>query len=396
MSHLLRCGLVAAGLVLAFAAGFYLKPVPRIRTVAAQPPARPMAPPPIVDPDVKPATALGPPQPARKDYPVDPLDAAGMAMIRRELGHKTTVLDKSEPLPAVLADAQKTPPPAEPLPMGGPMPRLEPPPALAAPMIDHAPVRRPDLPAGTMIRITIRDPAGNATTVTTSGQVTIDLVAPDGPRSGPDLGPMPREAGTTAIPEPLRSVLPVLLGSPSFVVPVAWAHPSSEPARFKWSIETARQFAETPVVDIEQVERFFRRDPFAAPVVRVESMPAVLIDSADMENSFDQSHFGFGPGIVMDSPLPETPKEEARRLDAEQRRAANARPLIPSLTRRTGEHLRPFWETAVYSSGRSVIHHLADPDWRPTTATPESCRWEYEPAPTNFWGTPPLGLRFEF
>jgi hypothetical protein len=134
MSHLLRCGLVAAGLVLAFAAGFYLKPVPTVPTVAAQPAPAPVVAPPNIDPDVKPATALGQPPPARRE--LDPLDAAGMAMIRRELGHKTTVLDKSEPLPAVLADAQKTLPSIEPpTPMGGPMPRLDPPPMPAMPTV---------------------------------------------------------------------------------------------------------------------------------------------------------------------------------------------------------------------------------------------------------------------
>ena len=46
-------------------------------------------------------------------------------------------------------------------------------------------------------------------------------------------------------------------------------------------------------------------------------------------------------------------------------------------------------------NGRSLIGHLADPDWKPSTATPESCRWEYEPAPTNFWGHQ-LGFRFRF
>ena len=72
------------------------------------------------------------------------------------------------------------------------------------------------------------------------------------------------------------------------------------------------------------------------------------------------------------------------------------RAIVTTLGRRTGEQLRSFRETADYSGGRSLIHHLADPDWKPSTATPESCRWEYEPAPTNFWGTPPLGLRFRF
>ena len=32
-----------------------------------------------------------------------------------------------------------------------------------------------------------------------------------------------------------------------------------------------------------------------------------------------------------------------------------------------------------YVGGRSLIHHLADPDWKPSMATPDSCRWEPEP-----------------
>ena len=89
MSPLFRGGLAVAGLAGAFAAGFFLKPVPAVRTVAAQPipvshtVAKPPAPvqvpaielpevPPIRDPQVKPATVLGTPQPARAE-PLDPL-----------------------------------------------------------------------------------------------------------------------------------------------------------------------------------------------------------------------------------------------------------------------------------------------------------------------------------
>ena len=103
MSPLLRCGLVAAGLVGAFAAGFFLKPVPAIRTAARpsrSPVSHTVARPPdparvpavhadaaIRDPQVKPATVLGAPQPARAEA-IDPLEAAGMEMIRREIGHQ--------------------------------------------------------------------------------------------------------------------------------------------------------------------------------------------------------------------------------------------------------------------------------------------------------------------
>ena len=167
MSSLLRGGLAVAGLAGAFAAGLLLKPVPTIPTAAAQPAsvshtvAKPPAPiqvpevrlpelPPIHDPQVKPATVLGAPQAGRPES-IDPLEAAGQEMIRKEMGIKTTILDKSEPVPAVLADARKdpapppsipkteldrpAPPPVEPVPMGGPMPRLDPPPVPTIPTI---------------------------------------------------------------------------------------------------------------------------------------------------------------------------------------------------------------------------------------------------------------------
>jgi hypothetical protein len=183
MSTLLRGGLIVAGLAGAFAAGYFLKPVRTIRIVAAEPtvthtaakpPAPPIPvpevrlpdPPPVHDPQVKPAVVLGTPQAARPE-PADPLDAAGMAMIRKEMGIKTTVVDKSEPLPAVLEEARRRklkeeenspqvcgpvlvlPPPnkeavaqlplPEPVPMGGPMPRLDPPPPPAIPTIQIDP-----------------------------------------------------------------------------------------------------------------------------------------------------------------------------------------------------------------------------------------------------------------
>jgi len=413
MSHLLRCGLVAAGLVTAFAAGFYLKPVPAVQTVAAQPGPAPVIATPIIDPEVKPATALGQPQAARPEPP-DPLEAAGMAMIRKEMGIQTTILDKSAPVPAVLEEARRrkfeeeanSPQVCGPIlmlppvskenvaqaPMGGPMPRLEPAPALAAPMIDHAPIRRPDFPSGTKIRITIRDPAGNATTVTTSGQVTIDLVAPEGQRPRPGQGPMPREAGTTAIPEPLRSLIPILLGSPSIFPPIAWAPNSNAPKpELQWTVETARRFVDTPMVEVEPVPAFVRRDllavpPFNAmlPPATERALAALAYPIAVSVESYSQvwqqpdpeTWFGLSPIGQRFVPVTFRPPDRTLLAHERNRLAVEVRDGL--------------------TGGRSILRLLIDPDWKPTTATPESCRWEYEPAPRNFWGTPPLGLRFEF
>lgn len=622
MSPLLRGGLAAAGLAGAFAAGFLLKPVPAARParapaetqVALKPPAPApdiripdLAPPPIQDAAVKPATELGSPQ-AAKPEPPDPLDLAGMAMIRRELGHKTTILDKNEPLPAVLVNAGTSPPVPTadldipirgPAPMGGPMPRLDPPPMPAMPTItlppplppggppaaEPAPVplvntravaldfevtksgpskvtavelwttrdggatwaktdrmagcaspfrtrlgsdgeygfrlvmesesgmrspepkagEKPDLrlvldttppsldglaigpmggspdnvriqwemfdahldakgvrieystdgrtwhPAGldsngphqvrggdfriwmavwkvppglphrVMLRVTARDQAGNEATAELPKQVSIDLVAPAGKvtgvcRSEAEVGPMPREVDAGAdrgpLAEPVRSLLPVLLGSPSVFPPLLpktaaqptpwdvsgndgnppvelgtpdrsdgiysgfsrldpwWEPKRTEAPRLMWTVrEWVERLTNTTVVEGPALPPFVRRDPFAVPVVGSELVLAPATDPADWMHEFDH----------MAKRLPETPEEHARRLDAARTRAACDRPLVPSLCRRAGEQLRPFRETAGYAGRRSLIHHLADPDWKPSTATPDSCRWEPGP-----------------
>jgi hypothetical protein len=159
MSLLLRGGLVLAGLAGAFAAGFHLKPIPTTPIAAAQPPANPLVPKsaphdfPINDTHLKPATVLGSPSEARPQ-PIDPLEAAGMEMIRKEMGIKTTILDKNEPVPAVLAAAKQATappdlppvprigvesPPIAPVPMTGPTPRLDSPPVPAIPEIQMPP-----------------------------------------------------------------------------------------------------------------------------------------------------------------------------------------------------------------------------------------------------------------
>lgn len=158
MSLLLRFGLAIGALAGTFAAGFYLKPTPPVRYAAAAPPASQPAAAPIHDPQVKPAVVLGAPEPA------DPLDAAGMAMIRKEMALQTTILDKSEPVPAVLVEARRRrlkeeenspqvcgpgvlldnmavaqQPSSSPVPTGGPMPRLDPPPLPDIPRINVSP-----------------------------------------------------------------------------------------------------------------------------------------------------------------------------------------------------------------------------------------------------------------
>lgn len=188
MFALLRCGLLIGALAGAFAAGFYLKPAPPIRhVVAAAPAPRPADLPPIHDPQVKPAVVLGAPEPA------DPLDAAGMAMIRKEMGLQTTILDKTEPVPAVLDEARRRKlkeeenspqvsrmilpnnvvvaqsPPAEPIPTGGPMPRLDPPPAIPSIIPDVVPPRVPPPPR---VRV---PPLGSATRPINDRAVALDF-----------------------------------------------------------------------------------------------------------------------------------------------------------------------------------------------------------------------------
>jgi hypothetical protein len=163
MSPLLRGGLALAGLAGAFAAGYFLKP--KLTTADAGQPTSVAATPAAGKPvsswapgDALPAIAAQPtasiqvpevpevrlpdvpPVPAITDK-IDPSDPA-FQMIKKELGIKTTILDKSEPPPLVLTQAQKTPEPPvvilPPIPMEGPVPRLEPPPPAAVPEIPNS------------------------------------------------------------------------------------------------------------------------------------------------------------------------------------------------------------------------------------------------------------------
>lgn len=168
MSHLLRCCLIAAGLVAAFAGGFFLRH--RESPVSATEPPRGAKP--QAARTVGSATMTGPmfvpadrvdvksPQIASKKDTIDPNDPA-FQMIKNELKIDTSVLDKSIPVPAVLADVKKDdPPPIAPIgsdlnppsiPMpGSPVPRLDAAP-LTIPPIDLAPPPSPTPQAKTVL-----------------------------------------------------------------------------------------------------------------------------------------------------------------------------------------------------------------------------------------------------
>jgi hypothetical protein len=86
-----------------------------------------------------------------------------------------------------------------------------------------------EVPPRVLFRVTVRDKAGNYASATSSKPMVIDLVPPEGRLTGvrtpgpePEVGPMPRDLSGRAstlsspIPEVLRPILPVVLGSPTF------------------------------------------------------------------------------------------------------------------------------------------------------------------------------------
>jgi hypothetical protein len=130
MSNLLRGSLIAIAVVVAFAGGFFVKSyIDLARSVAAEPKvageaprtmpasAKTVAGPwPVASARTKSARSptqgptTGGPAPQltvpKAPEPPDPFDPA-FQMIKNELGIKTTVVDKSEPEPAVLRDAKR-------------------------------------------------------------------------------------------------------------------------------------------------------------------------------------------------------------------------------------------------------------------------------------------------
>src|SRR5687767_4256710 len=180
MARLLRTALVVAAVVGAFAGGYLMKNVPTFSWAAAEPApvadATPpptakavtqttvratstvamtvrvphprtvvthtrtvevpvlrmpdLAPPPMPTPKAAPSTIILPPiavaEPPKLD-PVDPNDPA-LRMIKDAMGIKTTILDRSAPLPIVLTDAKRDSEPpliAPPVPMADPPRKLE-------------------------------------------------------------------------------------------------------------------------------------------------------------------------------------------------------------------------------------------------------------------------------
>jgi hypothetical protein len=154
MSNLLRCGLIAAGIVAAFVGGYFLRNAPgrssdsaAIANEAARPNpktahSRAIPAPSSGDPLILPP--INPPSDPRSDT----IDSSGpdFQMIKRGLNIQTTVLDKSLPVPSVLAELPKvdvppiTPiapdvnPPIPPIAVGpGPTPPSDRPPPVAVP-----------------------------------------------------------------------------------------------------------------------------------------------------------------------------------------------------------------------------------------------------------------------
>jgi hypothetical protein len=363
MSPEFRGGLTVAAVAGAFMAGYFLKPTPAIPTVVAQAPVQASAPAaapaaevpliiPPVDDQVKPAAAVNPNDPALK-------------MIGDALGIKTTsVLAEVEKRaadgansPPVFISPSLIRPASEPAPMGGPMPRLEPPPMPATPLIDELPVQRP-APCGT-IRITIRDQNGHVTSVNTAERLTIEVAPADVKPGGPEVGPMPREVGESV--SDLRRV-------PRFgtftSIGVKSDAENAEPIGLLSAALFNGAGAEHPTGTALDL--------------------ILYLQTEDIEDNE-----GSGVWFVVGGE-----KYSRERLDHMIRHfISRSREYDDALHHPTEFHYRRFEETlllrnrlevgarvsAVCSGGRSLIHLLTDPDWKPSAAPPDSTRWVVDP-----------------
>jgi hypothetical protein len=181
MSNLLRCGLIAAGIVAAFAGGYFLRNVPdrtsdsaaiaseAVRPIPKTAKSRAFNPtsggPVVVVADRRVANdfppVILPPAVSPSDAKKDDYDPAELQMIKRGLNIQTTVLDKSLPVPSVLAQATKSEsPPIPPIDLDirptspppiivgpGPLPPQDRPPPLAIPPIKtNDPFSPPTIP----------------------------------------------------------------------------------------------------------------------------------------------------------------------------------------------------------------------------------------------------------
>lgn len=249
----------------------------------------------------------------------------------------------------------------------------------------------PGVPPKVLLRVTVRDKAGNVGTAVTNEKVSVDLVAPEGKLTyvrpqgqSPELGPAPREAqagaaADGAVPEMLRSVLPALLNSPLFGSALNGSIPSSTEASAAFSSrEWVARLLSTNVVADEPLQPFRRHDPFETPEVGPDLQP--ISEPAPWDD------IGIVDNLVGS-------------------RVTYHRSLLRAWGRMTDQQFRDY--LAEYASA-PLLGVLTDRDWQPSTAKPESYRWRgptfagrpfggvFDGVPGS-WGTPPGGsLWFDF
>jgi hypothetical protein len=305
----------------------------------------------------------------------------------------------------------------------------------------------PGVPPRVLFRVIARDKAGNVATAVTTEKMSVDLVAPEGKVTGvrvqgrePEKGPMPRVVRTGGaaeglIPAVLRSILPVILGSPVLFPSVGgpalpilnapwdwdvredevrpilppiesndgsgcysgfYVLPPRPPIPFVSPKEWVADLLKTDVVEERPVWTYERLNPFAVPSVN-EMLPA------EAERFLAQLYCRVK---VLDP----TDSDTEPGLDCGGTQApqwARYRPHERTLLRRE-------WQQAaeatfrVLTRGETVMSLLTDRDWKPTAAPPDAYRLRvrtagrdrpiggaYDTGP-DYWDKPGIGILFEF
>jgi hypothetical protein len=261
-----------------------------------------------------------------------------------------------------------------------------------------------ELPPKLFLRVSVSDTAGNTAVAQTSEQTSIDLVAPEGkitgirPDATDDRGPMPREVGEVParaggmipIEELLKALIPAVLNSP---VPAkdlieewlraANERPDPNQAREMDVREWLDQLTRYDVVLESPRFEYSRRDPFAIPALGPELTP-----NPNHWEPMWNSSCGVAAMIVA--------------LD----RFDYSRPLIWTRQFESSLRRRLAQESATYAGSRSLMKVTSDPDWKPSTAAPETIEsWDLERfrRPFNgaydgpFWGSfPGPGIVLDF
>ncbi len=233
------------------------------------------------------------------------------------------------------------------------------------------------------------------------GKVLVDLVAPEGKITGvhtqikePEVGPMPRiiDDGTT-IQSPvlgvLRTVVPALLSSPAFGISlVELKFDENTPDQGPNPIEIARRWIQqvTDVDILREPERvvppFVRRDPFKLPPFN-EFIPQALVESGiqlailnpDADDVDDRS-----PQLINGTSNFQEVRQQFWFRIERRRSQLQARKRIQKAANTFN----------LVTFGRTALTVLADRDWKPSTATTESCRFQELPGdPMWFWGSFP-------